>query len=116
MRGRAFLTAQQIRSRAALNIGMDDGMTELSINDDDNAQGSDPGTSRSVDAGGCGWTLYRNGAKVAEGRDGQLAYANNFPYTDLAFEAPGRIKVTQEGAAIGPNNGYYELKFSAFLL
>jgi hypothetical protein len=112
MKGKAFVTALQIRQRAAFNIAFDDGETELTINDDDNVQGSDPGTGRSVDAGGCGWTLYKAGQKVAEGRDGRLGYANNFPYTDLAFEAPGRIKVVQEGPARGPDNGYYELRFN----
>lgn len=112
MKGKAFITALQIKQRTAFNVGFDDGKTELSINDDDNVQGNDPGTGRSVDAGGCGWTLYENGQKVAEGRDGSLAYANNFPYTGLAFEAPGRIKIEQQGPAKGPDNGYYELNFN----
>lgn len=113
MKGKAFVTGLQIKQRAAFNIAFDDGKTELTINDDDNVQGIDPGTGRSVDAGGCGWTLYENGTKVAEGRDGQLGYTNNFPYSDLTFQAPGKLIVSQSEPARGPDNGYYELRFNA---
>jgi hypothetical protein len=116
MTGKTFVSGLQIKQRAAFNVAFSDG-TELTINDDDNVQGLDPGTGRSVDVGGCGWTLYNAAAeKVAEGRDGLLAYSNNFPYTGLVFEAPGRIKVVQDGPARGPDNGYYEIRFTAISL
>lgn len=108
--GRAFVTSLQIRQRAAFNVALSDG-TQVTINDDDNVQGSDPGTGRSVDAGGCGWTDFAEDGSRTEGRNGLLAYANNFPYTDLAFEIPGRLKLIQNGAA-RLDGGFYELRFT----
>lgn len=115
MNGITFVTALQIKQRAAFNIAFDGGI-ELTINDDDNTdQGLDPGTGRSVDAGGCGYTLYKDGIKQDEGHNALLSYLNNFPYTDLVFEIPGKFKVVQipmTDEERKPKNGYYELHFT----
>lgn len=109
--GRAFVTALQIKQRAAFNVALSDG-TELTINDDDSVQGIDPGTGRSVDAGGCGWTDWAaDASKAGEGHDALLGYTNNFPYTDLAFEIPGRVKIIQNGPA-RLDGQWYELRFT----
>ena len=110
--GFAIIDKLSIRRRAAFNVAFSDGR-QLTINDDDNVQGHDPGTGRSVDAGGCGWTLYNSvGVKIGEDRTGLLAYDNNWLYNNLVFEIPATLKIVQDGPAVADSNpDFYRIKF-----
>lgn len=119
MKGEAYASAASIRRRAALNIACDDGHTEFLIADENDVQGHDPGTGRSVDAGGVSYTHYYDGTKVSEASDGMLAYDDLFPYSNFVFEAKGKFKVVQTGDAVllpGPAPGFYHLTFDVLVL
>lgn len=111
MKGYAYMSRLEMKKRAAFNIGCDDG-SQFTINDDDDVQGHDPGTGRSVDVGGCSYTLYDDYANItAEGLDGLLAYDNIYPPTNIVFEAPGKLKAVQDGVPVDQGNGFWLLKF-----
>ena len=117
LKGTCVISGLELRRRAVFNIAFNDGVTELSINDDDNAQALDPATGRSVDSGGCSMTLYKNGEKVGETLQGQLSYSAAWPYKDIVALMPGKFRAEQVGTpqphTDGQGNLWYWLEFTA---
>ena len=113
MKAFAYFTAREGRRRDTLNIALADGR-QVTFNDDDNQQGYDPGTGRSVDQGGVGWQMWDGlAASIGQGRNGLLAYDIAPLYQNLVFEIPGKIKLVQDGAVENQGNGFYKIAFNA---